>query len=173
MKTILIGYMGCGKSYIGYILSLLTNNTFFDLDFIINKIYKIDTNQIFKKYGEYKFRFIEKKILNFFLKETYKKSYILSVGGGTPCYFNNISFMNNYVNTIFIKLSFKILYKRLLKDNNNRPILNIMNRRRRYKLLNRHYNKRISFYKRSKYIIKIKKSSFFKIAYYIKKKFNL
>lgn len=167
--------MGCGKSYIGHILSLITNNNFFDLDLIINKIYKVNTNKIFKIYGEYKFRFIENKILKLFFKVTNKKSYFLSVGGGTPCYFNNINFMNNYVNTIYFKLSLNFLYKRLLKDNKKRPILNIGkgNKIRIYKSLKKHYNKRIKFYKRSKYFININKISFFKIAYYIKKKFNL
>ncbi|MDH3004990.1 MAG: shikimate kinase [Candidatus Shikimatogenerans sp. JK-2022] len=163
--------MGSGKSYIGYLLSLLTNYRYFDLDDIIYKKYKININNFFKKYGENKFRLIENKILNLFLIKY--KSYILSVGGGTPCYFNNINLMNLYATTIFLKINHKKLYYRLLKDNKNRPILNKINKINLYNFIKLHIYKRINFYNKSKYTININNMNFLETAYYIKKKFNI
>lgn len=163
--------MGSGKSYIGYLLSLLTNYKFFDLDNIINNLYNTNINNFFKIYGEKKFRIIENKILKFFLINYKNKSYILSVGGGTPCYYNNINIMNFYANTIYLKINYKILYDRLLKDNKDRPIL--QNKINLLKFIKLHLEKRIKFYNKSKNIININNMNFLETAYYIKNKFNI
>ncbi|MDH3004846.1 MAG: shikimate kinase [Candidatus Shikimatogenerans sp. JK-2022] len=166
--------MGCGKTNIGKILSLLTNLNFFDLDNIINNLFKIDIKILLNKYGEYKFRILEKKILNFFLKKEKNKSFILSVGGGTPCFLNNIYIMNNIAQTIYLKTDIFTLYNRLIIDNKNRPLLKkYIFKKKLFFFIKKHIKKRENFYKKSKYIIKTKNMSFKQIALYIKEKFKV
>ncbi|BDT61563.1 MAG: shikimate kinase [Flavobacteriales endosymbiont of Rhyzopertha dominica] len=161
--------MGCGKSNIGNILSSIIKLKFYDLDELISLIYKMSINDIYNKYGKIKFREIETFILNYFLIKNKYKSYILSVGGGTPCYFNNIYLMNKYSNTIYLKTNINIIYDKLLEKNNKikRPIIkNLCS----YDLLNfikNHINKRKKYYLKSKFIINIKNMSFLEIVYYI------
>ncbi|WGH25681.1 MAG: shikimate kinase [Candidatus Shikimatogenerans bostrichidophilus] len=166
--------MGSGKTYIGNILSILTNYLFYDLDNIIYKVYDIQIKKIFNKYGEYNFRIIENKILKLFLINKNYNSYILSVGGGTPCFLNNIILMNNYSNTIYLQTKKYLLYYRLLKDNYDRPIINNnINNNNLYNFINNNINKRNNYYMKSKYVINTNKMKFFKIAYYIKNLFKI
>ncbi|WGH25618.1 MAG: shikimate kinase [Candidatus Shikimatogenerans bostrichidophilus] len=174
MKIILIGYMGSGKTLIGSILSFLTYYPMYDLDNIINQIYNLKINNIFYKIGEYKFRIIENIILNFFFYLKQKKAFILSVGGGTPCFFSNIKKMNKIAKTIYLKTNNFILFNRLLKDNKNRPIINnsILNKKL-YLFINKNIIFRNYYYKQTKYIIKTKNINFINLAEYIKKKINI
>ncbi|WGH26576.1 MAG: AAA family ATPase [Candidatus Shikimatogenerans bostrichidophilus] len=171
MKIILIGYMGSGKTYIGNLLSKIINYKFYDLDILISNIYNISLNNIFKLYGEKKFRIIENKVLKDFLFKKYNKSLILSVGGGTPCFFKNMYIMNKYSNTFYLKCKNNILYKRLLLDNKNRPILKnkIKKKKKLLNFIKKSIKKREKYYLKSKYKINTKKMIFVQIALHIKK----
>ncbi|MDH3004255.1 MAG: shikimate kinase [Candidatus Shikimatogenerans sp. JK-2022] len=171
MKIILVGYMGCGKSYIGHLLSSLIKYTHFDLDNLIEKIYNLTINLIFKKIGENKFRLIEKNILNLFLKNKKYKKYILSVGGGTPCFYNNMEKINKIGITFYLKTHYKILYNRLLKDNQNRPILKNYKNKKLFNFIKNHINERKKYYLKSKYIINTNNMTFIEVAKYIKNRY--
>ncbi|WP_341665923.1 shikimate kinase, partial [Blattabacterium cuenoti] len=91
MKITLIGYMGSGKTTIGKMLSQELNLNFYDLDALLVEESKNDSIlHIFKKKGELFFRNREHSLLKTILKQ--KNKYVLSVGGGTPCFYNNIYF---------------------------------------------------------------------------------
>ncbi|MDH3004732.1 MAG: shikimate kinase [Candidatus Shikimatogenerans sp. JK-2022] len=173
MKIILIGYMGSGKTYIGKILSSLTNLRFYDLDELIENYYKITINKIFFLYGEKFFRKIERQYLNYFLFKNYFNSYILSVGGGTPCFYDNINLMNFFCKTIYLNTDLYILHNRLLLDNNNRPIINNVVTNNLFKFIDLHIRKRNLFYNLSKYKIHTKNLHCLEIIDYIKKHLKL
>ncbi|WGH27074.1 MAG: shikimate kinase [Candidatus Shikimatogenerans bostrichidophilus] len=159
MKIILIGYMGSGKTSIGKILSNFIKKKFYDLDDIISNIYNININNFFYIYGNFFFRILENKILNYFLIKNYFKSYILSIGGGTPCYFNNMNLMNKLSNTIYLKNNKLSLYKRLLKNLYNRPLIKKLSYNNFFYFIINHIKKRNIIYKKSKYIIYTKNMS--------------
>ncbi|WP_317168433.1 shikimate kinase [Blattabacterium cuenoti] len=115
MKITLIGYMGCGKTTIGKILSKKLKYTFYDLDHIIVKTQNSSIEKIFKEKGELYFRKIENFILKKILKSK-KKRYVLSVGGGTPCFYNNIYMLNKHSKTFYLKIDSFNLLKRLLLE---------------------------------------------------------
>ncbi|WGH27586.1 MAG: shikimate kinase [Candidatus Shikimatogenerans bostrichidophilus] len=165
--------MGSGKSYIGNILSNIINYSFYDLDILISNIYNLSINNIFKFYGEKKFRIIENNILKNFFFKNYNESYILSVGGGTPCFFNNINIINYYSNSFYLKTKNKILFKRLLLDNKNRPILRGKKKKKLLNFIKKDIKKREKYYLKSKFIINTKNINFNQIAFYIKKKLNI
>ncbi|XBT18238.1 MAG: shikimate kinase [Candidatus Shikimatogenerans sp. Tser] len=154
MKIAILGYMGVGKSFISLRLSYIFNFYFYDLDIYIENYYNLSINDIFIKFGEKQFRLIER----FFLKKIYKKkkNIILSLGGGTPCYNNNIKLLKNNFLTIYLSASIKFLYKRLILYRFNRPIISKLNNLMLKKFLYKHLLKRKKIYKKSLIIIKIK-----------------
>ncbi|WGH28196.1 MAG: shikimate kinase [Candidatus Shikimatogenerans bostrichidophilus] len=132
-------------------------------------LYNLNINNIFNIYSKFYFRIIENKILKYFLIKNYYNSYILSIGGGSSCYFNNIKLMNKFSNTFYLNVNKNNLYKRLLKNNNfNRPLIN--KKKNLFKFIIKHIKKRNFFYKKSKYIILIKNKN---ISIIIKKIINI
>ncbi|MDH3004489.1 MAG: shikimate kinase [Candidatus Shikimatogenerans sp. JK-2022] len=166
MKIILIGSMGSGKTFIGSLLSSLIKYKHYDLDNIIEKLYNMSIMLIYYLFGEKNFRLIEKKILNIFLKYN-NNNFILSVGGGTPCFYNNIKIMNYKGITFYLKTNYKILYKRLYKDK-NRPLLKNYKKKKLYNLIKKKIKKRNKYYKKAKYIINTNKLNYIEIIEYIK-----
>ncbi|AEU09442.1 shikimate kinase [Blattabacterium sp. (Cryptocercus punctulatus) str. Cpu] len=153
MKVTLIGYMGCGKTSIGKILSEKLKFFFYDLDSMIVQKKKDSIYNIFKKNGEIFFRKIEHLMLKKFLKK--HKQYILSVGGGTPCYYNNIYLLNKYSKTFYLKTNIYTLYKRLYIEKKNRPIISHLSKNELFIFIMKHFSNRIFFYEKSSKIIDI------------------
>ncbi|MBO3099856.1 shikimate kinase [Gelidibacter pelagius] len=122
MSIVLIGYMGSGKSTIGKKLSEIINFEFIDLDDYIQKKENLSIPQIFEAKGEIYFR----KREHLYLKEVLQlNNIILSLGGGTPCYGNNMDTILNAENThsIYLKSSIPILVRRLTPEKTQRPLI--------------------------------------------------
>ena len=121
MKLFLIGFMGSGKTYWGRQLSQKLNLPFFDLDEqIVNAESKAIT-EIFSSEGEEYFRLKEKEILHIITES--HTTFVMSCGGGAPCYFNNIEYMNQAGTTVWINATIDTLFKRLLMEKEQRPLL--------------------------------------------------
>ena len=122
MKIVLLGYMASGKSTIGREISKKLDMKFIDLDDYISKREKRSISEIFKVEGEIYFRKIESSYLGEILNS--KDSFILSLGGGTPCYSNNMELiLNSDASSIYIKASIKTLVSRLIAEKNKRPLV--------------------------------------------------
>lgn len=122
MIIILIGYMGSGKSTIGNKLSETTNFEVIDLDDYIEKKENLTIPEIFKSKGEVYFRKKEHLYLNEVLK---KDHIILSLGGGTPCYGNNMEAIlkAEHAHSIYLKCSLPNLVARLSPEKSKRPLI--------------------------------------------------
>jgi len=121
MKIFLIGFMGSGKTFRGRQLSEQLRLPFFDLDEqIVNKEGR-SINEIFVEEGEEYFRLAEKETLHIITES--HDSFIMSTGGGTPCYFNNIVYMKESGTTVWINTSLATLFERLIKEREDRPLL--------------------------------------------------
>ena len=122
MKIVLLGYMASGKSTIGREISKKLDMKFIDLDDYISKREKRSISEIFKVEGEIYFRKIEGSYLGEILNS--KDSFILSLGGGTPCYSNNMELiLNSEASSIYIKASIKTLVSRLTAEKSKRPLV--------------------------------------------------
>ena len=122
MKIVLLGYMASGKSTIGRAISKKLDMKFIDLDDYITKREKTSISEIFKVKGEIYFRRIESSYLSEILNS--KDSFILSLGGGTPCYSNNMELiLNSEASSIYIKAGIKTLVSRLTAEKNKRPLV--------------------------------------------------
>jgi shikimate kinase len=124
MKRIfLVGYMGAGKTTIGKALAKQMNLFFVDLDVYIEARYHKTIAQLFEEKGEDGFREIERRVLQ---EVALFENTLISTGGGTPCFYDNMAFMNATGQTVYLKISPAELLRRLefARYTRTRPVLN-------------------------------------------------
>ena len=121
MKIFLIGFMGSGKTYCGKPHGRKWHIPFYDLDELIVTEAGKTINEIFAEEGEEYFRLKEKEILHTVTES--HETFIMACGGGAPCYFNNIEYMNESGVTVWMNTPVDILHERLIKEKENRPLL--------------------------------------------------
>ncbi len=145
----LIGYMGSGKSHISKVLSKKLNLKLFDLDRQISLKNEMTIPEIFEKRGEIYFRKQENLILNEILSSY--DDIILSVGGGTPAYFNNMEIINQYSESVFLQTSVTNLSDRILKQKDKRPLVAKIADEDLPEFIAKHLFERNAFYSQSKH----------------------
>jgi shikimate kinase len=121
MRIFLIGFMGSGKTHWGKLLSQRMQLPFYDLDEEIVKKERRSIQQIFHDEGEEFFRNMERSVMEALTAD--HDSVILSCGGGTPCFFNNIDFMKRHGKVIWLNTGVDILVGRLLREKHSRPLI--------------------------------------------------
>jgi shikimate kinase len=121
MKVFLIGFMGSGKTHWGQLLSQKLNLPFFDLDEQVVSHEGKPINEIFADSGEEYFRLLEKDTLHIITES--HDSFVMACGGGSPCYFNNVEYMNQSGTTVWINAPIETLFQRLLGEKNQRPLI--------------------------------------------------
>jgi shikimate kinase len=122
MKRIfLIGYMGAGKTTIGKELAKRMNLSFIDLDTYIEARYYKTISHLFAEKGEEAFRAIEYRMLR---EVSMFENVLISTGGGAPCFYDNMAYMNQNGQTVYLKVSPAELVKRLELLKHTRPLLN-------------------------------------------------
>lgn len=122
MIITLLGYMGSGKSTIGRKLASILDYEFIDLDHYITEKENLSISEIFNTKGEIYFR----KKENHYLKDIISRNenIVLSLGGGTPCYANNMDVLNsNNIIAFYLKLTPINLVDRLFDEKENRPLI--------------------------------------------------
>lgn len=119
-RIILVGYMGSGKTTVGRALAKALGLQFYDLDWYIESRRRKTVAQIFAERGEEGFREIERNMLH---EVAEFENIVLSCGGGTPCFFDNIDYLNQQGDVIWLKASPEVLYKHLLMGKTERPLL--------------------------------------------------
>lgn len=120
-RIFLIGYMGSGKTTIGKLLAEQLNYSFVDMDAHIEGKQFKSVSQIFAERGEAEFRILEQQCLH---EVGQFENVIISTGGGAPCFFDNIDFMNAQGLTVYLKLTPEQLKERLESSKaNKRPLL--------------------------------------------------
>ncbi|MFL9835497.1 shikimate kinase [Chryseobacterium terrae] len=117
----LVGYMGSGKSHISKILSDKINFKLIDLDKEISRRNKLTIPEIFEKKGEIYFRKLERETLEEILAT--QENIVLSLGGGTPVYYNNMEIINNNSKSVFLRASVSTLAERISKQKEKRPLI--------------------------------------------------
>ena len=120
LRIIFIGYMGSGKTTVGRALAKELNIPFYDLDWYIESRMRKTVKQIFDEKGEDGFRMIEQSMLH---EVAEFENVIISCGGGTPCFFDNMEYMNRQAETVYLKAETDVLYKHLLMGKSVRPLL--------------------------------------------------
>lgn len=120
MKIFLLGFMGSGKSTLGRELAQRTGYRFIDLDRSIEINYGMNIPELFKLKGESEFRAIEREQL---MNELKADNFVMALGGGTPCFFDNIDRINQEGVSIYLDYSSEFLAGRLGSFSGDRPLL--------------------------------------------------
>ena len=139
----LLGYMGSGKTTFGRALASACGKTFVDLDDYIEEIKRKKIREIFRDTGEEGFRRIERESLRQ-LSETDVD--IIACGGGTPCFFDNMEFMNSKGYTVWLNASQERLFERLRLENSTRPLIAGLNDENIRQRISADLKKRTPFY---------------------------
>jgi shikimate kinase len=121
MKIFLIGFMGSGKTYWGQLLSQKLSIPFFDMDEQVVSHEGKSIVEIFAEKGEEYFRLLEKDVLHIITES--HDNFAMACGGGLPCYFNNIDYMNQSGTTVWINTPVDILFQRLISEKESRPLI--------------------------------------------------
>lgn len=120
VRVILIGYMGAGKTTVGKALAADLGLTFYDLDWYITMRYHRSVPEIFAERGEEGFRDLERRMLH---EVAEFENVVVSCGGGTPCFFDNMEYMNSLADTIYLKATPDVLAMHLKMGKGKRPLL--------------------------------------------------
>jgi shikimate kinase len=151
-KIVLVGYMGSGKTEIGKLLAKKVLLPFYDLDFLIETEIEKTISELFSEKGEIYFRKIEHEL---FIKQIQKnESFVLSLGGGTPCYANNhLVLQHDEVVSIYLKASVSTLVDRLSINKKKRPLVKDLKENEMHEFIAKHLFDRSFYYNQCKHII--------------------
>ncbi len=143
MNIFLVGYMGSGKSYVGKRLAMATQAQFIDLDDYIEANEGESISQIWAKDNGKQFRRLERLYLK--RMRQFDRA-IIATGGGTPCFFKNMEWMNTNGLTVYLKTPVALLVNRLIMEIDHRPILANKTEEEITAFITGHLAKRESFY---------------------------
>lgn len=142
-KIFLIGFMGAGKTHWGKIWTKDRGYSFYDLDTEIERVAGKTISAIFDEEGETYFRKLESEVLESMFG---KDKFILSCGGGTPCYHSNLDSINSNGLSVYLKTPVEFLFKRLLPEKNHRPLIRNLNEDQLKEYINDKLKEREKYY---------------------------
>jgi len=151
MKIFLIGFMGSGKTHWGRLLSQKLGIPFFDMDAQVVSHEGKTIVDIFAENGEEYFRFLEKDVLHIITES--HESFVMACGGGSPCYFNSIEYMNNSGSTVWINTPVEIIFERLKKERKLRPLIKELSDEQLKAYINKKFADRKIYYDQAAIII--------------------
>ena len=147
MKIFLIGFMGSGKTHWGRLLSQKLSIPFFDLDEQVEVYAGKSIAEIFNTEGEEHFRMQEKEVLHIITES--HESFVMACGGGSPCYFNNIEYMNQAGTTVWINSPLEILFQRLVQEKEKRPLIKELSAEQLQSFISRKFADRKIYYEQA------------------------
>jgi shikimate kinase len=144
--------MGAGKTTLGKVLARNTGLQFFDLDWYIEDRFHAKIPQIFAEKGEEGFRDIERRMLH---EVAEFENVVISCGGGTPCFFDNIDYMNQQGETFFLKAEPDVIQAHLMMGKTQRPLIQGKSPEELNAFIKKSLKEREPFYAKAKHTINI------------------
>lgn len=171
IRIILIGYMGAGKTTVGKDLAKALGVTFYDLDWYIETRMRKTVKQIFDERGEEGFRQIEHNMLH---EVAEFEDVVISCGGGTPCFFDNMEYLNQQGDTVYLQATPEVLHQHLKMGKGVRPLLLNKTPEEVDAFIKEQLEYREQFYLKAKHILDVNlMDSYEKIASHIAKLRNM
>ena len=144
--------MGSGKTTVGKALSKDTGLMFYDLDWYIESRMRKSVSQIFAERGEEGFRKIEYNMLH---EVAEFENVIISCGGGTPCFFDNMDYLNRQGDVVYLKATPEVLYSHLLMAKVERPLLKGKSPEELIAYITEHLKERAPYYEKARYTLDV------------------
>jgi len=164
MRVYLIGYMASGKSNLGQQLAAALGYAFADIDYLFEERYRISVFDFFEKYDEDSFRKIERKLLHETLA---MDNTVISTGGGTPCFFDNMDFIADAGISVYLHWPVEPLLCRLRAVRKKRPLLNKVQPDDLDRWVKGHLAEREKYYHRADYLFEAEKGDILMLAGWI------
>ncbi len=142
--------MGSGKTHIGKRLAKKLGFSFLDLDDLIEDREGSSISQLFATFGETAFRQMEQAALH---SLTSYDKIVIACGGGTPCFYDNMAWMNDHGLTIYLAASPSLLYQRLVRETSHRPLLQGKKKEELLRFLQTKLTERSSFYQQASVLV--------------------
>ena len=150
-RIYLVGYMGAGKTTAAKRLAQRLGWEVADTDALFEEKYKISVDDFFQKYDEPLYRKLESEVL----KNTENlKNTVISTGGGTACYFDNMDWMNQHGLTVFMRISPQAAVDRVLHSRHKRPLVRGKSEEELMEYVEWHYASRLQFYEQAQITVK-------------------
>lgn len=149
IRIFLTGYMGAGKTTLGKAFARELNIPFIDLDWYIEERFHKTVGELFAERGETGFRELERNVLH---EVAEFENVIISTGGGAPCFFDNMEFMNRMGKTVFLNVHPDVLFRRLRVAKQQRPILQGKQDDELKAFIVQALEKRAPFYRQAQYV---------------------
>ena len=150
-RIYIVGYMGAGKTTAARRLAQRLGWEVADTDDLFEAKYKISVCDFFNKYDEALYRKLESEVL----KSTESlENFVISTGGGTACYFDNMDWMNQHGLTVFLRISQKAVVDRLVHAKRKRPLAEGKTEEELAAFVEQHYTGRLPFYEQSRITVK-------------------
>ena len=150
-RIYLVGYMGAGKTTAARRLAHRLGWEVVDTDALFEEKYKISVNDFFNKYDETLYRKLESEVL----KATESlENVVVSTGGGTACYFDNMEWMNQHGLTVFLRISPQAAVDRVIHSRHKRPLVEGKSEEELTEFVNKHYASRMPFYEQARITVK-------------------
>ena len=156
MQIFILGFMGSGKSTVGKLLAPILNRHFYDLDDLIQQSAQSTINEIFGRFGESYFRNVERKTLE--NSQSLGKA-VIALGGGTPCFFDNMGWINKNGMSIYLDVDPNILYQRLFDARDSRPLLRQLSDSALLQYIEDKLEERRHYYEQANVIYKVQKQT--------------
>ena len=150
MTIFIIGYMASGKTTFGRALARRTGMQHIDLDFYIEQRFHSTVRDIFARKGEAEFRRIEGAMLR---EVGEMDDVIVSCGGGTPCFGDNLDYMNSRGLTVCLQASEGVTADRIIRAGSKRPLMAGKSREEILLTLREHMEVRRRYYDGAQLII--------------------
>lgn len=153
MKSItLLGYMCAGKTTVGKALAKGLGRTFYDLDWYIEERFHKRVPVIFAEEGEARFRDLERRMLR---EVAEFEDIVLSCGGGTPCFFDNMAYLNGVSETVYLKASPDTLCRHIAMSRGERPLLKGKSPEELRTFVGEQLEQRAPFYEQARHVVDI------------------
>lgn len=151
-RILIIGYMGAGKTTLGKVLAKDLGLPFYDLDWYIESRMMKTVPQLFAERGEEGFRKVEHNMLH---EVAEFEDVVISCGGGTPCFYDNMEYMNAQGDTVYLKASPEVLYAHLQMGKVERPLLKNKTREEMQAFIQEQLAEREEYYTKARHIFNV------------------
>ncbi len=151
-RILIVGYMGAGKTTLGKMLAKELGIGFYDLDWYIEERMRKTVPQLFAERGEDGFREVEHRLLH---EVAEFEDVVISCGGGTPCFFDNMDYMNAQGETVYLKASPEVLYAHVNMGKKVRPLLQGKTRDEVIAFMEDHLRQREQYYEMAKHTLEV------------------
>lgn len=152
IRVIIIGFMGAGKTTVGKALATELGVTFYDLDWYITMRYHRSVPELFAERGEEGFRDLERRMLH---EVAEFENVVVSCGGGTPCFYDNMDYMNSLADTVYLKAEPEVLAMHLKMGKGKRPLIEGKSHEELEEYVRETVSARESYYNKAKYTLDV------------------